>query len=117
MSHLHVVSDPPDDPTAFMSRGECNGVPSAIMFPERGESFARAKSYCKVCPVRAECLEYALDNDIHHGVWGGTSERERQRLRKARRLAPPVIEEPEVDGWSPQVWTGTRADFLDGGAA
>jgi WhiB family redox-sensing transcriptional regulator len=35
-------------------------------------------------------LEYALDNRIDHGVWGGTSERERRRILKARGARRPV---------------------------
>ena len=34
--------------------------------------------------MRTECLEYTLVNRIDHGVWGGTSERERRRILKAR---------------------------------
>jgi WhiB family redox-sensing transcriptional regulator len=31
------------------------------------------------------CLEYALEHRIDHGVWGGTSERQRRRILKTRR--------------------------------
>lgn len=40
---------------------------------------------CRACTVRVECLNYALDNGEKFGVWGGTSERERRKLRKIRR--------------------------------
>jgi WhiB family redox-sensing transcriptional regulator len=42
--------------------------------------------------VKATCLEYALENHIDHGVWGGCSERERRRILKRRRSAKPVAE-------------------------
>ena len=38
---------------------------------------------CAGCPVRAQCLEHALAHDERFGVWGGTSERERRRLKAA----------------------------------
>ena len=43
---------------------------------------------CEVCPVRVDCLEYALANRLDYGVWGGTSERERQRILRERRKHP-----------------------------
>lgn len=44
-----------------------------------------AKRFCKQCPVRVECLEYALDAEESHGIWGGTTVRERDRIIAARR--------------------------------
>jgi WhiB family redox-sensing transcriptional regulator len=37
--------------------------------------------------MKAPCLEYALANRVDHGVWGGTSERERRRILRAHRLS------------------------------
>jgi WhiB family redox-sensing transcriptional regulator len=54
-------------------------------FPARGESTRDAKAVCGVCPVRSECLEFALRLKVAHGVWGGLSERERRTLRRDRR--------------------------------
>jgi WhiB family transcriptional regulator, redox-sensing transcriptional regulator len=51
-------------------------------FPEKGGSTREAKRVCTTCPVRAECLEYALGNDERFGIWGGLSERERRRLKR-----------------------------------
>ena len=44
-----------------------------------------ARRLCADCPVKAPCLEYAMANHIDHGVWGGTSERERRRIARQRR--------------------------------
>ncbi len=49
----------------------------------------RAKAICTGCPVRRECLEWALDTEQPHGVWGGLDEHERHRLRTAGRRLPP----------------------------
>ena len=37
--------------------------------------------------MREDCLEYALANGEKFGIWGGMSERERRRLRRARALS------------------------------
>ena len=41
-----------------------------------------AKEICAVCPVNPECLEFALATNQEAGVWGGTTEEERRKLRK-----------------------------------
>lgn len=42
-----------------------------------------AKAHCNECIVRPECLQFALDNNEKYGIWGGMTERERRKLRKA----------------------------------
>jgi WhiB family redox-sensing transcriptional regulator len=63
----------------------CAETDPEAFFPEKGGSTREAKRVCVGCPVRLQCLEYALDNDERFGIWGGLSERERRRLRLARR--------------------------------
>jgi WhiB family redox-sensing transcriptional regulator len=41
-----------------------------------------ARRVCRACPVAAECLQFALDNNEEFGVWGGTSPRERRRIKR-----------------------------------
>jgi WhiB family transcriptional regulator, redox-sensing transcriptional regulator len=48
----------------------------------------RAKAVCARCPVRAECLRFAMETAQDHGVWGGASEDERRALRRARNRRP-----------------------------
>lgn len=71
----------------WMATGHCAERPPALFFPSDGVGVEVAKRVCVDCPVRTACLEYALTNRVDHGVWGGTSERERRRILKARRLA------------------------------
>ena len=42
-----------------------------------------AKAVCRQCPAQGQCLEFALATNQEAGVWGGTSEEERRKLRKA----------------------------------
>jgi WhiB family redox-sensing transcriptional regulator len=47
---------------------------------------ALAKAICDTCPLKVRCLEYAVTNNEHHGVWGGlTVEERQQRKRKAAK--------------------------------
>jgi WhiB family redox-sensing transcriptional regulator len=71
--------------TEWMSQGHCNQVPPSTFFPSDGVGVDAARKICEGCPVKGLCLEYALVNRIDHGVWGGTSERERRRILRQRR--------------------------------
>ena len=70
----------------WWSKALCLGANNDMFFPERGASTKEAKEVCRNCPVREECLEYALINAEKFGIWGGLSERERRRLRRQRAL-------------------------------
>lgn len=71
----------------------CRGEDSALFFApgyfERREEKAarevRAKAICARCPVRGECLEFALRVREAHGVWGGLNEQERRQVLRQRR--------------------------------
>ena len=71
-------------PEPWMAEGRCrtDQIDTAVFFPTRGEDVSVAQRICRSCPVRTACLDYALDNDEHFGVWGGLSERARKRLRR-----------------------------------
>lgn len=77
----------------------CIGFPFAIFFPERGETTRPAKEICATCTVRWECLEYAFVFREKHGIWGGTSGRDRRRIRRAGGLRelPKINFEEEDD--------------------
>ena len=71
-----------DGELAWQAEALCAQTDPEAFFPEKGGSTRDAKRVCGVCPVREECLQYAMDNDERFGIWGGLSERERRRLRK-----------------------------------
>jgi WhiB family redox-sensing transcriptional regulator len=71
--------------TSWMVVGICRQYPPDTFFPKDGVGVERAIRICKECPVLQQCLEYALDNRMDHGVWGGQSERERRRAIRSRR--------------------------------
>lgn len=71
----------------WMQVALCRDMDPELFFPSDGVGVETAKGICMGCPARMDCLEYALRNRIDQGVWGGTSERERRRIRTARRRA------------------------------
>lgn len=79
---------------AFWSHGACVDLPADWFHPERGESTKEAKGVCSACAVRVDCLGYALGTYQRFGIWGGTSERERRRIRRRLDRGEPV---PELD--------------------
>jgi WhiB family transcriptional regulator, redox-sensing transcriptional regulator len=71
----------------------CRGVDPEVFFPvsRNAADASEAIAVCRGCPVRHECLATALTR-AESGVWGGTTEAQRRRLR----AAPPA--EPDPDG-------------------
>ncbi len=53
-------------------------------FPERGVSGRSARNLCGKCPVKSECLNYALEHEIEWGIWGGMTDRQRKKVKSAR---------------------------------
>jgi len=77
-----AYSDPATDPLAWQADALCAQTDPEAFFPEKGGSTRDAKRICAGCDVKAQCLEYALENDERFGIWGGLSERERRKLKK-----------------------------------
>ena len=73
------------DAPQWQERALCSQTDPEAFFPEKGGSTRDAKRICRRCEVKAECLDYALNHDERHGIWGGLSERERRKLK--RRVA------------------------------
>ena len=71
----------------WANRSACKGLDPTIFYPATDEEADEAKAVCFACPVQGDCLEHAIGNREHNGVWGGATERERQRIiRRRRRL-------------------------------
>lgn len=80
----------------WMRDAACRGMDPELFYPSRGESVAQARKVCSGCPVRAECLTYAMNLHETHGMWGGMSERDRRRIRRGeltprRPVGHPVM--------------------------
>lgn len=82
-------------PVDWRERAACRGLETTLFFPGRGESTVAATAVCSACVVRRECLSSALGDRPgggaeRFGVWGGTTERQRRRLRRQTRLGTAV---------------------------
>jgi WhiB family transcriptional regulator, redox-sensing transcriptional regulator len=68
----------------------CAGHPErGWWFPEYycDKDVARAVAICRACPVRTDCLNFAITTGQSEGVWGGTTPSERRNLRREIRRA------------------------------
>lgn len=54
-----------------------------------GSDESRAKAFCALCPVWADCLETGMAEE--HGIWGGLNRAERARVR---RLRSRLVQDP-----------------------
>ena len=74
-------------PQPWIKQAACADTDTSVFFTVRGASTEPAKAICADCPVRTECLEYALQDDSLFGVWGGLSRRQRVSINRQRRKA------------------------------
>ncbi|SEG87319.1 WhiB family transcriptional regulator, redox-sensing transcriptional regulator [Actinacidiphila yanglinensis] len=70
----------------WRKQAQCRGEDPELFFPVSSAGSGmmqteKAKSVCRRCPVREQCLEWALENG-QYGVWGGLSEDERRGMRR-----------------------------------
>jgi WhiB family redox-sensing transcriptional regulator len=67
--------------------GLCAETDADLWFSVGAVQHKEAKRICRRCPVRFECLTYAMDEPVDHGIWGGLTERERRRYRRKAGVA------------------------------
>jgi WhiB family redox-sensing transcriptional regulator len=91
MTEVHVVESWSEGAHVFrptqpqwMIQAKCKGQ-TDLFFNEGNSIYVRAaKVICGTCPVRRECLAFAMKND-DQGIWAGTSTNERERIRRSLR--------------------------------
>ncbi len=82
---------------SWQMKGLCRGNHSYLFFPpstaerkeERERREIKAKAICMVCPVKSDCLEFALEIKAPYAIWGWLPETERCQVL-ARRSAAMV---------------------------
>jgi WhiB family transcriptional regulator, redox-sensing transcriptional regulator len=75
----------------WIERAACRGKGTDPFFEDSatagGGLYRTARELCALCAVREDCLAHALAFPELYGMWGGTSERERVKLRRDLRRA------------------------------
>ncbi len=97
----------------WRGRAYCVGLEPEVLFPDDPTDNSAAKMYCHRCPVRDECLNWALESDSREGTWGGLTEFERARLHAdyANGLSEVL---PEPAGRFPRSMTAhERIELVD----
>ena len=69
---------------AWTEQAACRGAGTETFYPATPDEEAEALSICATCPVRAQCLDYAVRNHETYGIWGGTTPEQRRRIRRER---------------------------------
>ncbi|HEX4864445.1 MAG TPA: WhiB family transcriptional regulator [Acidimicrobiales bacterium] len=69
----------------WRSFAACRNVDPRIFFPKSDLFSNQGKLICSTCPVREQCLAWALATGQRDGIWGGKTSKERRRLVKAGR--------------------------------
>jgi WhiB family redox-sensing transcriptional regulator len=66
----------------WMQSAACKGETVDRFFNPPGTVPFEALALCYRCPVRADCLDYAVENRIEHGLWGGLTAKQRIDRRR-----------------------------------
>lgn len=90
VAHVGLTAFIPDGQEAWQEEALCAQVDPALFFPEKGGSTRQAKKVCGECPVREQCLAWAIEAGEEHGVWGGLSERERAAYARTKPRKPKM---------------------------
>ncbi len=66
----------------WRAKALCSRVDPDLFFSPGALEHKLAKRVCRLCPVQQECLAYAMEAPVDHGIWGGLTERERRGFRR-----------------------------------
>lgn len=78
------------DDNGWRDQAACRHTDPSLFFPTGStgvaiEHIEAAKDVCRSCPVQEACLRFAFETNQEAGIWGGTDEDERRRLRRSWR--------------------------------
>lgn len=71
----------------WRKQAACANSDTSKFFPSKGKEaktqhvISAARLVCARCPVRSECLEFAVKNTVMYGIWGGLTREERKKVK------------------------------------
>jgi len=74
----------------WTDRALCAEISGDFFYPEKGDGVAAARAVCRSCEVRLPCLEYSIEIADWNGIYGGFTERARQRIARQVRAGKPL---------------------------
>jgi WhiB family transcriptional regulator, redox-sensing transcriptional regulator len=77
----HTLPAPARFAARWREEAACRGMRIEAFYPGRGETAGPGRQVCAQCPVREQCLEFAVSNRIVYGIWGGLTGPERRALQ------------------------------------
>jgi WhiB family transcriptional regulator, redox-sensing transcriptional regulator len=100
---IEVLMTAIDNRAEWWSDAACSTADPELFFPVSSlgpalRQVAQAKAICARCHIQQACLRYALDAGPVQGIWGGTAEAERRRLRQCERHAPARLAQEQATG-------------------
>jgi transcription factor WhiB len=119
----HHTGSVPDTPRAtdWRDHAACREEDPELWFPKGHEgpwqiTIADAKSICGRCPTQDACLQYALDESVNYGIFGGLTEKERHNLRRRNQRAEDreEIQRARQPRTLHSVWEARTTPLADG---
>lgn len=76
----------------WQDKAACIGYDPDLWFPEwpKPNEYRQARRICSGCPVRSECLQFALESDNRYGMFGGLTPGERESIKMRHPLPIPA---------------------------
>ncbi len=85
------ISEMSNNDFSWQEKAACRGANTDMFFLEEDQTkinqkkLVATRELCGGCPVSEQCLDFALDNYIHFGIWAGTTPLQRKAMRRERR--------------------------------
>ena len=87
----------------WVKQAACLGHnPDLWFLDDQTGSYREARAVCDACPVRVDCLQWALDSHTDHGMWGGLNPNERKQLRRRQQLGLHDSDHQRLDDIRPK---------------